>query len=189
MIHSYGKPVGPTEFPEYKGLQIHMRPIVEEHDVPKDYKVMVDEMKRVAMPLLHRLHNGRTPENWFLTIDEREIPAGQTHRRGGLHYDGVYLFIKDKDPRWNTCSDMEVLKNGGIILAASAPGGRCWNGTLYGEAGPGGDCEHMRDQLHNLTEFDLEPNVVYAGNAAFLHESIPVVEDTRRQLVRLTYSF
>lgn len=188
MIHSYGKPVGPVVFPEFKGTQIHMRPIEMGKDIPEHYVPIVSAMLRGAAPVIERLHGGRAAAQWFLTIDERDIPVGQCHRRGGVHYDGVYLYTQDKDPRWNTMSDLRAMARGGIVLAASAVGGRCWNGTLYGEAGPGGDCEHLRDQLKELTEFDLEPNVIYTGNAMFLHESIPVVEDTRRQLVRLTYT-
>lgn len=63
-----------------------------------------------------------------------------------------------------------------------------WRGTLLGAAGPGGDCDHMRSQLPELDRFDLEANVVYHGNATFIHESLPVAEPTRRQLVRITYS-
>ncbi|MNF29854.1 hypothetical protein D3C84_105710 [compost metagenome] len=105
-----------------------------------------------------------------------------------MHYDGAYFVVQDKDPRWNTINRSEVMQGAGMIMAASHMASWGWRGTLLGEAGPGGDCDHLRHQLCELERFNLAANAVYHGNATFVHESLPVAEPTRRQLVRITYS-
>lgn len=34
--------------------------------------------------------------------------------------------------------------------------------------------------------YDLESNTLYWGNSTFIHESLPVEEDVKRQLIRIT---
>jgi hypothetical protein len=197
MIFSRAVPVGRVEFPEFTGMQLHMRSINTSwsrdrghyvEGVPEQYHDMVALMLTQATAD-YRLTNNKVPYGeLYLTIDERDIPAGETHRRGGVHYDGAYFVIQHKDSRWNTINRSEVTQGAGMIIAASHQASHGWRGELPGVAGPGGDCDHLRAQLSDLERFYLEANTVYHGNATFLHESLPVAEPTRRQLVRITYS-
>jgi len=201
MIFSRAVKVGENaDFPEFTGIQVHMQALTISYvrgvgtwhrcieGVPSGYIPLVEQMLTVAAEDYERVNRSKEYGTLYVTIDEREIPAGQTHRRGGAHYDGVYYMIRDKDPRWNTVQHGGVLQGGGMIIAASHVGSRGWRGTLLGVAGPGGDCDHMRDQLKELEAFDMEAGAIYHGNATFVHESIPVAETTRRQLIRISYS-
>jgi hypothetical protein len=47
----------------------------------------------------------------------------------------------------------------------------------------GGDCSHIDVAL--LAHLPMMANQVYAGNVCCLHESLPVQQDSIRQLVRL----
>lgn len=201
MIFSRAVPVGLVQFPEFTGLQLHMRHISLVHKkaedggyipavegVPEAYADLVLQMLLLAREDYLRINHTTAYSHLYLTIDERDIPVGESHRRGGVHYDGAYFVTLEKDSRWNTTNHSGVTTGAGMIMAASHMASQGWRGTLLGQAGPGGDCDHMRHQLSELERFDLAANAVYHGNATFVHESLPVAEPTRRQLVRITYS-
>lgn len=72
----------------------------------------------------------------------------------------------------------------GLILASDVSSCRALIGQYDGEFVNGGDMSHL--DLSNLDEVTLEANRVYAGTAiGTLHESLPLLKDTQRTLVRL----
>jgi hypothetical protein len=58
------------------------------------------------------------------------------------------------------------------------------NGDFEGEPNQGGDCSHL--DLSKMDCYEMESNTLYWGNSTFIHESLPVQEDVKRQLVRIT---
>lgn len=65
-------------FPAFSGLRIMMMPIDlgAPHTVPGGYRSMVAASTNLRSGVA------------YLTVDERDVPAGQTHRRPGRHVDG-----------------------------------------------------------------------------------------------------
>ncbi len=133
----------------------------------------------------------------YLTIDEKEVVAGQTHRRGGAHTDGNYLFGWNGGGGWMTGTDGRYLPEekhkaqycsttGGMLIVSSHQGCRAWNGEYDGEPRQGGDCEHLRSQLDKMANFLLEPFNLYWMNSTAIHESLPMIENVKRSLLRIT---
>lgn len=130
----------------------------------------------------------------FVTIDERIIPQGETHRRPGAHVDGNYF----KGLGWGGGAWQRNDHTGGVFLLSSDKGAVAWEGEIDDEPTPwinegspdsasdGGDCEHMKPALASLRETALEPNTLYWMNSGGIHESIPVAHETRRSLLRIT---
>lgn len=138
MIFSRAVPVGEVKFPEFTGVQVHMRQmtLVRYRDNDNTYfEGVPDQYQDLVFAMLHASHedyvriNGDKP--WgelYITIDERDIPAGESHRRGGVHYDGVYFIVQNKDPRWNTINSSAIMSGAGMITAASHGQSRlAWN--------------------------------------------------------------
>lgn len=70
-----------------------------------------------------------------------------------------------------------------IILASSVQGCRALVGDFNGPVKDGGDCGHI--ELSSLREIIMAPHTVYAGNVSMLHESLPLMADALRTVVRL----
>ncbi|WP_298848879.1 hypothetical protein [uncultured Salinicola sp.] len=71
----------------------------------------------------------------------------------------------------------------GIILASSVSAARGFVGAFEGAIGDMGDCAHI--DISDLAVLPMEAGRVYAGNVSCLHESLPVVTNCLRSLVRL----
>lgn len=70
-----------------------------------------------------------------------------------------------------------------VILASNISAARGLVGSFEGEIRQGGDCSHI--DVSHMREIAMEGGNVYAGNVTSLHESLPVIEDCLRTLVRL----
>jgi hypothetical protein len=70
-----------------------------------------------------------------------------------------------------------------ILLASDVPACRALVGEYEGEIGKGGDLSHL--DLSHMQEIMFEANRVYAGNVTFAHESLPVLKDCERTVVRI----
>lgn len=115
----------------------------------------------------------------YVTVDQKNIKKGNTHRRGGAHIDENYSCNEwGSPPRWN-----EIKKNdkSGVLLLSSYPSCKGWIGDYEGIPKEGGDCSDI-----NLDEgFLLKENTIYYGNSNFIHESLPIKEDINRTLIRI----
>lgn len=134
----------------------------------------------------------------FFTIEGKQLKAGQTLRRPGAHIDGNYephrmSFGDDSNGGWKTGGEGSPVGHpthtrqfctvsGGIILASNFPASQGWVGEYEGVAERGGDCTHIELD----TPFMLQPDVVYYGNAHFIHESLPMSADCHRVFARIT---
>jgi hypothetical protein len=115
----------------------------------------------------------------YLTIDEALIPAGESHRRPGLHVDGVGA--------WGGGGKYGA---NGMILASDRFGCQGWNQSFDGEPGPEGDCSHLADQCRNGSELvRMSPDRMYWCSPLAVHESVPQSWSplpVKRALVRLS---
>lgn len=207
-MKSIAKPVSHVQFPEFTGQQTYMN-VATGHTVeqiaPPQYTETIRQMlKDAGIPM---------DTQFYITIDEREVVAGEAHRRGGAHIDGNYLpMFQSGQPAWGgwgstskmawgggwlngvpgrmlspehqrACYESEL---GGTIIATNYPACKVWAGEFEGTPGLGGSCEHFRDELEDMDQFTMEPNTAYLINSTCIHQSMPVKETVRRQLVRLT---
>lgn len=79
---------GTLSLPDPNGTRIMMMPIVlgDIKSVPDEYKQWHEAL--TALFDTAKQHNGLVG---YLTIDEKRVDAGATHRRAGLHVDGVFV--------------------------------------------------------------------------------------------------
>lgn len=120
----------------------------------------------------------------FITIDEAQVEPGQTHRRPGIHVDGV-----SPDGRaggWGGGGG-GAYGAGGMLLVSSKVGCRGWSQTFEGWPKPEGDCSHLKPQCDSESEVVLDPNRVYFLNPLAVHEPLPLQDGGRRQFVRLSF--
>ena len=222
---------GIVEFPKYNAERIYMEPFFKSKGLPqhlKHWQSTVDQMLKgidTKLPI-------------YLMIDQAFVPAGQTHRRPGLHVDGYWVPSvsahggssgghssqgdskgghesgqgshketpskgghgsgsgshtsksvlhlgqhgghRSKAVSWETAS-FEAPE--AIILASNVSAARGFVGEYKGPIKEMGHCEHL--SVSGMKEVIMEANRVYVGNVTLLHESLPVLEDSYRTLVRL----
>ena len=191
MLKSKSKMIKTMSLPEFKGDRVYMHEFdIENPHLPKGYERWESLIKEMVS------HSPKKTGKAYLTIDEKIVTKGNSHRRGGPHTDGNYLFgwggggsgwLTGEDGRFlprekheqQYCSD-----KGGMLLISSYEACKGWNGDYDGEPNQGGDCSHL--DLSKMESFMLKKNTLYWGNSTFIHESLPLEEDVRRQIVRIT---
>jgi hypothetical protein len=75
--------------------------------------------------------------------------------------------------------------NGGMLLASNYAACKVWTGDFQGEIGEGGCCANI--DLSGLKEFVMPANEVFYLNPLGIHESLPIVGEVQRQLVRINF--
>lgn len=174
---------GPFELPAYSGTRWMMMPFRLD-DVPrtinrKDWHQAIELMVALA-PIQEGVG--------YLTVDEAEVEEGETHRRPGLHVDGVNASggiggwggggsIGQPGGGWGT---------GGMVVTASHTGCIAYPGEFKARIGPNGDCEHLRAMLQGREAVPLLGGRAYRLNATAIHESLRLGARVRRQFVRLS---
>jgi hypothetical protein len=175
------KRLGEVQLPVFAGVRVMMMPILigRADSVPDS----IGDWRPVLSGLFEKFpkHEG---EIGYVTIDEKHLAAGQTHRRAGLHVDGVF---QGGAGGWGGGSPGGpwASKSSGMVLVSSPAGCRAWNQKFEGEPGPEGECDHLRDQLKDEGTI-LEPGVAYWCGGLCVHESMPQRKRTKRQFLRLS---
>ena len=118
----------------------------------------------------------------YLTIDERFVPRGKSHRHPGLHVDGSLLeFQGTPTTNWGARS---------AFVLSNIAGCRAWNQRgIQGAPRPDGECDHLLPLLHPENAAVFEANRIYWMAELCVHESMPLEADSYRQFVRLTIPF
>lgn len=163
--------LGPVALPAYTGLRVMMMPFLIE-----DMQSIPFVRYREPVRLLLEQNPDHLPEGTaYLTIDEAEVSAGETHRRPGLHVDGLGSW---GGPAPYAC--------GGMILLSSRLGCVAYDQPLPGMPDAEGDCEKFRSLLDVARRVEMMPGRAYWCAPFLMHESIPMPEQTRRQVVRIS---
>lgn len=191
MLASKSKCIKPITLPEYKGDQIYMHEFdISNPILPPGYDRWYEVLKEMIK--YSPIKKGKA----YITIDEKLITKGNSHRRGGPHTDGNYLFgWGGGGSGWLTGEDGRFLpreqheeqycsNKGGMLIVSSYEACKGWNGDFNGQPNQGGDCSHL--DLSKMDTFNLKSNMLYWGNSTFIHESLPIQEDVKRQLIRVT---
>lgn len=191
MLRSKSKKIKSMSLPEWKGDRVYMHEFdMQNPTLPAGY----ERWSGVVNDIIS--HSPKKTGIAYLTIDEKIVKKGESHRRGGPHTDGNYLYgwggngggwLTGEDGRFlprekhinQYCSD-----KGGMLIISSYEACKGWNGEYDGEPNQGGDCSHL--DLSTMKSFIMEKNTLYWGNSTFIHESLPIDEDVKRQLVRIT---
>jgi hypothetical protein len=170
MIESKIEDFGLLMLPAFTGTRVMMMPFLmqEPHDsLPDSLAQYRESVARVCALATVKSGVG------YLTIDESLVRAGETHRRPGLHVDGFGAYGGGGGYARN-----------GMFLAASHEGCAGYPGLIDADPAPEGDCEHMRALVRNRQV--MRAGRVYWCGPMAVHESLPMVADTRRQLLRIS---
>jgi hypothetical protein len=178
MFASTFKFVGNVVFPEYSGVRVMMMPLVlgDLDSVPPMLAGYCDTLA-MLFALMETKHVGNVG---YLTVDEKIVKRGTTHRRAGLHVDGVF---EGRCGGWGGGGWGSV--GNGMLTTSSHVGCRAWNQEFDGYPGNDGECDHLASQLRDAGTI-FEPRGVYWVDGLCVHESMPLPVDTNRQFVRLS---
>lgn len=163
-----------VEFPRFTGTRVMMMPVKI-----GDPESLPDELQHYAslFTALSNLssHHGETG---YLTIDEKYLDHGESHRRPGRHVDGIY---QGSGGGWG--GGWGSVGNG-MITAGSEAGCRAWRGSCGGVIGQDGEADEV--DVSACEEFILKSNVAYWLDGLCVHESLPAPKAHDRQFVRLS---
>mmetsp|Transcript_14416 Transcript_14416/g.45438 ORF Transcript_14416/g.45438 Transcript_14416/m.45438 type:complete len:349 (+) Transcript_14416:12-1058(+) len=191
--------VGKVKFPASRGRSCNMMPIVigDVDSVPAEY--------RDYLPLLAACPVSR--DDWgeigYLTVDERDVEAGASHRRPGLHVEapGLGLGHASFEPddshgltlAWGRGYYLDDGAQGhfqgGLFLASTVPDStHVFNCRPADDAdvGPHGDLESLRPFMP--PGFTLPASTLLWLTDHTPHESLPLPTATHRQFFRLVTS-
>jgi len=86
-IDSKSKEIGEVKFPEFKGDKIYMLEFdLSNPKLPEKYK----RWESVVQEMIEKspIKTGKA----YLTVDEENVVPGNSHRRGGVHIDGNFIY-------------------------------------------------------------------------------------------------
>jgi len=115
----------------------------------------------------------------YLTIDEALVKAGTTHRRPGIHVDGI-----GEDGGDAPYGGGGGYAKNGMYMISSHTGCRVWNQDFAGTPLPNGDCSNI---AHECGEAKLiKSNQLWWCSPTCVHEALEMPEDTFRQFCRVS---
>ena len=209
MFISIIEDCGSVSFPEFSSTRVMMMPFLLE-DIRgtvhlKAYRSLLIQI------LVAANKQGYEKGIAYLTIDEAIVVKGETHRRPGIHVDGLCPTETGKSCAassggwggggggwggglsggWGGSSPPPAGKQKednahiGFFMAASEYGCQAWRGDFDGFPKETGDCSHLASQFteNNLL---LEPNRLYGLSPLAVHQSIALDKDIYRQFIRVS---
>lgn len=169
--------IGPVTLPDFSGLRVMMMPLIlgDLNSIPP----MLANWKATLASLFEMGgHHGKVG---YITIDEKTVTPGATHRRAGKHVDGVF---QGRAGGWGGGGGSWGAAGTGMLTVSSPAGCRCFRGTFVGWPGNEGECDHLADQCKDGEL--LKERTVYWVDGMCVHESVPMVDPVNRQFVRLS---
>jgi hypothetical protein len=171
-----------TWMPDFSGIRVMMMPFhVADpiHTLPPKLREYAELVEYIT-----------TADGWkapagvgYLTVDEAELRAGETHRRPGLHVDGVGEDGSVGTGAWGGGGGYAAH---GMVLMSNVLGCVGWAGDFEGEPGRDGDCTHLAPQCFAKPAVFFEPLRAYWCGPLAVHQAVPVQRDCRRQFVRVS---
>lgn len=175
-FNSQFRPLSTVDLPAFSGVRVMMMPLIlgDLDSVPDSLAAW-----RPTLETLFAL-GGHAGEVGYITIDEKTILPGETHRRAGKHVDGIYRNgLGGWGGGWGSTAT-------GMITVASHPACLAWSGEFQGWPGDEGSCEHLSDQCNQLESTLFEGGRAYWVHGLCVHESLPFETPVDRQFVRLS---
>jgi hypothetical protein len=181
MFNSQSDRLGSVSLPEFSDTRVMMLPIIlgSVESLPDNlqfWSETVDDLFKFCDPS----HMGKVG---YLTIDEKAVEPTKTHRRAGLHVDGVFRGMAGAWSGGGAWGSSTAGRHG-MLTVASHVGCRAWNQDFDGRPGDEGECDHLSDQCGEPDIFGA--NEVFGVGGLCVHESIPMTETIKRQFVRLS---
>ncbi len=174
--------VGGVELPGFTGVRVMMMPVVigDLDKVPAQLQMWQQTLKE-----LFDMADPFTGQIGYLTIDEKRVKPGHSHRRMGYHVDGVHDggvggWGGGRGGGWGSVGT-------GMLTVASHIGCRAWNKVgVKGWPDKEGGCEHLANQFAPQDAIVFQPNEVYWLDGLCVHESLLQPAPVLRQFVRLS---
>lgn len=187
--------MGRVQFPpQVRHININMMPFIigDESSIPEEYSHY--------WPLIEKCHgefNSRAEHGnvGYLTIQEGEVPAGESQRRPGLHIEAPCLVMTSKSrgllsSHWGKGRIEFHDLMGGIYMASTVANScKVWNAQIQNCAdavGNLGDIEHLREWLGE--GYSLGENQMVWLTDTTPHESLPVKSGCYRRYFRFVTS-
>jgi hypothetical protein len=171
--------LSPVVFPEFSGIRVMMMPFLL-----SDVKGSLPDTLAGYLPLLtafeHRSYE--IDPVAYLTIDEALVPAGETHRRPGLHVDGVGP--DGFAGGWGGGGGGWGKQ--GMVVAASHTGSHAWEQEFHGDPGFNGDCAHLRNECREDSVRPLLGGFAYFCGPLTVHEATRMPAPTKRSFLRIS---
>lgn len=166
--------------PKFSGTRVMHMPLIlgDLNSIPEGlnhYKETLSQLFKLMDPK----HLGKVG---YITIDEKKVMGGKTHRRQGLHVDGVY---DDSCGGWGGGGGWGS-KGNGMITVSSLAGCKAYNQSFDGEIGRDGECDKLADQLIEEKSTVFQAGRAYWVDGLCVHESLVQPEDCERTFVRLS---
>jgi hypothetical protein len=169
--------IGPVYFPLYSGTRVMMMPI-RLNDLESTMPKMVSKYHALVATLV-KMAPVQTGIG-YLTIDEKEVLRGQTHRQPGIHVDGV-----GPDGGFGSWGGGSWGRSG-MVTASTRYGCRAWQQEFIGQPLPNGDCSNLAGQCIPACIVGLQPNTAYWLNGMTVHEGAPFDSTAKRQFIRIS---
>ena len=177
MFKSEIQEVGTVELPKFSGVRVMMLPFRLEDVATLPSSVASWRQTVAALIEMSPVRSGVA----YLTIDESEVLTGETHRRPGLHVDGI-----GPDGRAAAWGGGGKYAASGMLLVSNIVGCRGWSSEFSGYPGLNGDCEHLSDECYAKEAIVMRPGQVYFCGPLAVHEALPMRKIVKRQVCRLS---
>lgn len=168
---------GPVALPNFTGLRVMMMPFL------CGARESLPDMVRRYIPTVMQMCSFRPQHKsqvGYLTIDEKRLIPFESHRRQGLHVDGVF---RGGPGGWGGGGWGSI--GNGMVTASSIPGCIAFNQHFVGWPGEEGECEGLRSQAKEGTLFGA--GEAYWLDGLCVHESLPAPQAMDRQFVRVSF--
>lgn len=177
---------GNVTFPEFIGERVYMHEFTKRGGLPSHLARWNDTVNAM-------LDGVDAPGAIYLMVDQKPVQANTTHRRGGIHVDGVWCYDRHRTghitlspSKWKQVPDwmIDATTDQHLLLASDVVGCAAYIGEYEDTPKNGGDCSHI--DVSGMQRVYMEPNTIWMGDAlTMLHESIPIAYDCFRTVVRL----
>lgn len=174
---------GKVEFPAFSHVRVMMMPVVlgDEKSIPE----IINPYRALLIKLFElQTYFGQVG---YITIDEKMVASGRTHRRPGLHVDGVH---KTQAGGWGGGGtwggNAWQGKGTGFLTVSSHAMCKVWDQEFEGLPDADGACEHLADQCREECAALLKESIVYWLDPLCVHTSIPAERPVQRQFLRLS---